>query len=187
MRTLLLNSSGEFLGVTSWQSALGDVMCGNAKVLEEYDKTVRSQYYEVKAPAVVREVNYVRAKWENIFRITHCSRNVFIRDHFTCQYCGYLCTTRRFSQTELKRKPKLHYQLPSMDHIHPKSKGGPNTWENTVTACRKCNGKKSDFLLSDIHLKLRSVPRRPEGFREMFEMKVGEIHDLWRDYLEIYF
>jgi 5-methylcytosine-specific restriction endonuclease McrA len=187
MRTLLLNSSGEFLGVTSWQAALGDVVVGNVKVLEEYDKTVRSQDLELKAPAVVREVSYVTAKWNNIFRITHSSRNVFIRDHFTCQYCKFECSKQRFSQAALKRNPKLHLKLPSMDHVHPKSKGGEDTWENTVTACRKCNSKKADQLLKDTSMKLRNIPRRPEGFREMFEMKIGEIHELWKDYLEIYF
>ena len=43
-------------------------------------------------------------------------RNVFQRDHHTCQYCGY-------------RGDKL-----SIDHVIPRSRGGQDTWENVTTA-----------------------------------------------------
>jgi len=41
--------------------------------------------------------------------------NVFLRDKFTCQYCG--------------DKKDLTF-----DHLLPKSKGGITDWENVVTA-----------------------------------------------------
>ena len=50
-------------------------------------------------------------------------RNIMIRDRFCCQYCG------------CKRNLTI-------DHVHPQSKGGRNTWENLVTACMACNQKK---------------------------------------------
>ena len=48
---------------------------------------------------------------------------IYKRDGNKCQYCG--------STKEL-----------SIDHVHPRSKGGRDTWENLVTACTKCNIKK---------------------------------------------
>lgn len=186
MRTLLLNSSGEFLGVLPWQTAIGDAVVGNVRVLREYDRVVRSQHLQMRVPAVVREVRYVRTRFEHIFRISHSPRNVFIRDGYACQYCGYRCTRSRFSQEELRRTPRLYLQLPEMDHIVPKSRGGTDTWENTVTACRRCNGKKSNRMLADAGLRLRAVPHRPEGFRQIFEMKIGQIDALWYDFLAIY-
>lgn len=50
-------------------------------------------------------------------------RNIMIRDRFCCQYCG--------SKRNL-----------TLDHVHPQSKGGRNTWCNLVTACMGCNQKK---------------------------------------------
>jgi len=187
MRTLLLNASGEFLGVTDWQSAIGDVVVGNVHVLESYDKTISSQHLELKVPAVVKEISYVNAKFDKIFGVSYGKKNVFIRDHYECQYCGYKCSRESYSNKELARKPSLLKILPTVDHVIPSSKGGASTWENSVTACRRCNGQKDDRMLSDTGLKLKSIPRKPTGFKEILEMKVGQIHDLWIQYLRIYF
>lgn len=51
---------------------------------------------------------------------------VFIRDDFTCQYCG----------TPIEK--------PHCDHIIPRSRGGADTVDNLVTACPSCNLKKGD-------------------------------------------
>lgn len=187
MQVLLLNSGGEFLGVVPWQTAIGDVVVGNVHVLREYDRTVRSQYLEMRVPAVIKEVHHVATRWEHIFRISHSAKNVFIRDLFVCQYCGFQCTRDKYSQKELRAKPRLYLKLPEMDHVIPKSKGGLDTWENTVTSCRRCNHRKSNHMLSDTSMRLRSIPRKPRGFKEVFEMRVGQIHALWYDYLKVYF
>lgn len=49
---------------------------------------------------------------------------VFVRDQFTCHYCG------RYGDT--------------IDHIIPKSKGGITTPRNCVCACKRCNQLKDD-------------------------------------------
>ena len=51
---------------------------------------------------------------------------IFGRDDYTCQYCG-------------ERAGKLE-----CDHVIPVSRGGPNTDDNLVTACRDCNRSKRD-------------------------------------------
>lgn len=53
---------------------------------------------------------------------------VLERDKYTCRYCG--STT-----------PPFH-----IDHVYPFSKGGITVIENLVTACRSCNGKKSNKI-----------------------------------------
>ena len=67
-----------------------------------------------------------------------------------CLYCGdYLYTC------ELTR-----------DHVVPVSRGGADTWENVVTACRICNHRKADKLLEEIDMSLLAVPfvpNRAEG------------------------
>ena len=54
-----------------------------------------------------------------------------------------------------------------MDHVIPRSLGGKLEWENTVTSCRKCNGRKGSLLPSELHIvgmQLKSKPRRPSLF-----------------------
>ena len=51
-----------------------------------------------------------------------------IKEHFgnTCIYCGEL-----YEQHEL-----------TLDHVHPRSRGGSDLASNTVCACQACNQKK---------------------------------------------
>jgi len=52
-----------------------------------------------------------------------------------------------------------------IDHIAPFSKDGPDTEENLITACNKCNGRKSAALLDEWN-------KRPMG--NPIEGKYGE-------------
>jgi CRISPR/Cas system Type II protein with McrA/HNH and RuvC-like nuclease domain len=58
------------------------------------------------------------------FKILH-------RDNFTCRYCG-----ARPGSENLE-----------VDHLIPRSKGGSDKPPNLVTACRTCNGRKSDTIV----------------------------------------
>lgn len=55
---------------------------------------------------------------------------VLERDGYACKYC---------------RKP-LSYESATMDHVMPRSKGGPTVAINLVPACRKCNTSKADGM-----------------------------------------
>ena len=71
-------------------------------------------------------------------------RNLLLRDDNTCQYCG-------------KGMPSS--QL-SVDHVVPTSRGGSSrSWENQVIACRRCNGRKGNRLLSEAGMRLVRSPR----------------------------
>ena len=71
-------------------------------------------------------------------------RNLLLRDDNTCQYCG-------------KSMPAS--QL-SVDHVVPTSRGGSGrSWENQVIACRRCNGRKGNRLLSEAGMRLIRSPR----------------------------
>jgi 5-methylcytosine-specific restriction endonuclease McrA len=51
---------------------------------------------------------------------------VYAADSWQCCYCGY-------------EGPDL-----SVDHIMPQSRGGITSFDNSLTACRSCNSRKSD-------------------------------------------
>lgn len=78
------------------------------------------------------------------------NRALFRRDANICAYCG-----GEFTTSQLTR-----------DHIHPRSKGGPDTWMNVVTACGTCNKLKDDRDINDIAgmdlLYLPYAPNRAE-------------------------
>ena len=60
---------------------------------------------------------------------------IFMRDTFTCQYCGV-------------NKEEDGVKL-EIDHIVPVSKGGTNKKSNLTTACFKCNRGKSNKIIPD--------------------------------------
>ncbi|HJU83218.1 MAG TPA: HNH endonuclease [Holophagaceae bacterium] len=76
---------------------------------------------------------------EDFYNVPENRMRVFERDKYTCRYCGKLLT--RFSAT--------------LDHQHPVSEGGDNSFENLVTACLSCNSRKTNRPIMDL---LRKSP-----------------------------
>jgi len=64
--------------------------------------------------------------------------NIFRRDRFRCQYCG---------------RSVADGALLTLEHVHPKSKGGELSKDNLLTACHDCNGGKWDDVLNGFELK----------------------------------
>ena len=91
---------------------------------------------------VIRLVNYIKLPYSLMMNHKPSRSMIYKRDGNKCQYCG--------STKEL-----------SIDHVHPRSKGGRDTWENLVTACTKCNIKKGNKLLEESGMVLVRKPRAP--------------------------
>lgn len=49
----------------------------------------------------------------------------------------------------------------TVDHIQPRSRGGRNTWKNTVSACYSCNQRKADLTLAEAGMDLLLRPQVP--------------------------
>ena len=73
-------------------------------------------------------------------------RNLMFRDGHTCQYCG-------------KRPPLRELNI---DHVLPRSRGGEDSWENLVTACRVCNLRKGWKTPEEANMRLARRPFRPK-------------------------
>lgn len=73
------------------------------------------------------------------------NETLFRRDAHLCMYCG-----GRFPARELSR-----------DHVRPFSQGGHDTWNNVVTACRRCNNTKAWRTPEQAKMQLIAVPFMP--------------------------
>jgi len=168
MRTLVLNAGYEPMQLISWQRAMCLVLTSKAEIVAEYGRAIRSVSECFQMPSVVRLKRYVRLVHR--FGVVQCSRrNVFIRDGYECQYCGIHCT------------PKTA----TLDHVVPKSKGGPSNWQNLVTSCNECNRKKGNKLLGDSGMALARRPSRPSWQDFIHQSRENAMERSWLPYLRL--
>lgn len=171
---LVLNSDYEPLNVCNLRRALLLVYAGKADILHAREdaegrvqelRTVSGERFA--APSVVRLRYHVRRP---LPELKLSRRSVFARDNYTCQYCGTVGKDL------------------TIDHVTPKRHGGPMTWENLVTCCRKCNTKKGDKDMAKVGMRLARTPRRPRytPYISLNKYVSGTRQDVWKDYLPIF-
>ena len=97
----------------------------------------------LRVPRVLHLDRYDRTPRVTV-RLTR--RNLMFRDAHQCQYCG--------------KQPPLR-EL-NIDHVMPRSRGGADTWENLVTACRVCNLRKGWKTPEEANMRLARRPFRPK-------------------------
>jgi 5-methylcytosine-specific restriction endonuclease McrA len=151
------------LSIWGWQDAIKAVFLDRVNIVSEYDKTVRSPSFEMRLPSVVSLKTYVKPSRHPAFT----RFNVFLRDRFTCQYCG--------DREDL-----------TFDHLIPRSKGGHTTWENVVAACSSCNLRKGDRLPREVEMWPRQAPFAPslsDLHRNGRLFPPNYLHESWLDYL----
>ena len=166
-RSLLLNSSYEPMKILCWQKALLLWFQGKVEVLEYHNVFARSAMSAFQLPSVMRLKTYVRPR--NFGTVRFCRENVYIRDNFTCQYCGE------------QPSPKTL----TLDHVIPASKQGPKTWTNVVTACRECNQRKGNRTPQTANMPLLTEPRMPRWLPSTgLDYNSAQMPGSWSQYLE---
>ncbi|MDQ1356609.1 MAG: hypothetical protein QOJ52_282 [Acidimicrobiaceae bacterium] len=159
-RALVLNASYEPLCVVSTRRALLLVLDEKAELVHVTGRHFHSERSAFAEPSVVRLAHYVRVPYQT--RIALNRRAVFARDGHRCQYCGLAAE--------------------NIDHVIPRSKGGPHAWDNVVAACRLCNSRKRDRMLEDTGMKLRRKPSVPRE-RTWILVASGSVSPDWEPYL----
>ena len=99
--------------------------------------------FRIDAPSIIRLVYLVKRPF---LPRKLSKKEVFLRDRFTCQYCG-------------KKAQDL-----TLDHVLPKSHGGARCWKNIVTACKRCNAIKDDRTPEQAGMKLVRKPFKPAWY-----------------------
>jgi len=155
------------LSTISWQETMKAVIGDRVAVVEEYDIEIHSSRQTWRLPSVVALRDYVRRDQKATF-----SRfNVFLRDDYTCQYCGYEFETRHLT----------------FDHVIPRVNGGTSNWLNVVSACGPCNRRKGSHLSKEVGMAPLKRPTEPSGWQLYMKAKKmpksRNLHKTWRDYL----
>jgi 5-methylcytosine-specific restriction endonuclease McrA len=125
---------------------------------------VRSPSIRMLVPEVIILTDYTRNPLKDR-KLRFSRQNIFKRDNYTCQYCS-----SKNNRKEL-----------TIDHIIPKSKGGPTNWTNITTACFKCNIKKANRTPQEANIKLLSQPTAP-SWKDQMEIMRGK-NPLWEKLL----
>ena len=151
------------LSLWPWQDVVKAVFLDRVNVVEEYERRIHSPGFEMRLPSVVSLKSYVKpAKHPAFTRF-----NLFLRDHFQCQYCG---DTRDLT----------------FDHVIPRRLGGRTTWDNVVAACAPCNLRKGGRLPDECGMIPQRRPDRPTVFQlhdAGRRFPPNYLHESWGDYL----
>ena len=115
------------------------MLCRGVAEIHESEPDIRIGVHPI--PRVVRLVRYIVTKWRYSQGPAWSRAGVLRRDHYPCAYCSRTATT--------------------VDHVHPQSRGGKNTWQNTVAACGPCNQRKGDRTPIEAGMPLQVTPAAP--------------------------
>ena len=149
------------MSLWSWQDSIKSVFLDRVIIVSNYDRVIRSPSFNMRLPSVIALKSFIKPQSNPSFT----RFNVFLRDKFSCQYCG--------SGEEL-----------TFDHLLPRSKGGQTNWDNVVTACSSCNVKKGGRLLKNSGMSLIKIHishqqkiyiKMVKIFLQIFFIKVGWI------------
>lgn len=142
----VLNASFEPLSPTHLGRAMALVRDGKAEVIEsDENRVIRALGITFSFPKVIRLLNYIKVPFT--YAEEYFSREgVLRRDGYICAYCG--------------KGPKNGQKM-TWDHILPRSRGGEDSWMNSVCACTKCNSKKADMTPEEARMPLLYQPTIP--------------------------
>jgi len=126
---------------------------------------IKAVGYELQAPRVIRLPHCDRRPRHGL-RFNR--RNVFARDANRCQYCG-----KSFPTSEL-----------SLDHVLPKSRGGPTSWDNIVCACVACNVRKGGRTPREARMQLVRQPTMPKRSPLMAVKLHNPKYASWKNFVD---
>ena len=180
-KCLVLNSDYSPLTIVSWEKAMVWVFRergSNSVDILDYHRddyiVGASRLYPIPA---VAKTNFFYKKFNQSVKFTR--KNLFLRDSYTCQYCGV--------------KKELKYL--TYDHIIPKAQWGKypkdqtgTNWTNVVTACKQCNSKKGGRTPKQASMPLQNLATEPSNNEKYLPVvdriiTISDIPEEWMLYL----
>lgn len=107
------------------------------------EAAIQAVRFRLRVPEVVTLTEFDRAPTVGV---SFSRRNIFKRDHYTCQYCGVQPGSEELT----------------IDHVIPRAQAGESRWDNCVLACIACNHRKADRTPAQAGMRLRKPPVQPK-------------------------
>lgn len=158
---LVLNQNYQPLNVCNVRRAVVLLGRGKAEIIINGRGHIRTISLLVQVPSVIRLVYMVRRP---LVRRRLSRRAIFYRDGFRCQYCG-------------KESKNM-----TLDHIMPRSRGGPHVWENVVSACIPCNHRKAGLTPKEANMRMLKKPTAPRP-NPYYMFHHRSILEEWRQFM----
>jgi 5-methylcytosine-specific restriction endonuclease McrA len=130
----------------------------------EDSRLIKTSNRPVPAPDVIVLKQYGKMPPQ---KVGFNRQNLFRRDEHSCQYCGV-------------GLPPSKLQI---EHVLPRSRKGPTSWENCVAACDACNSAKADKTPREAGMKLRKKPTTP-SWKPGIRIPRGEVRPVWAQFLK---
>jgi len=187
-QVLVLNRLWQAVNICSARRAFSLVYAGHAHVVSSDDtnnflthdfeswrdfstdapdhELVQTISWKIRVPRVIVLLLFDRLPKKEVKFTRH---NIFERDKNTCQYCGGI-----FDRKDL-----------NLDHVIPRDRGGPTTWENIVCSCITCNTRKSNRTPNEAGMNLVRKPKRPK-WRPFVQINFTlHRHDSWKHFIDL--
>ncbi|MFQ5933279.1 MAG: HNH endonuclease [Dehalococcoidia bacterium] len=159
---LVLNQNYEPLNVCNFRRAVVLLLKGKAETLENGRGEIRTATTLFPLPSVIR-LEYMIKRPLLARKLTR--REVFMRDKYSCGYCG-------------KQTKDL-----TLDHVIPRRLGGSHAWENVISACVSCNLRKAGRTPDQARMSLRRKPKSPPLRRYRDLQSYLEQRQEWRKFV----
>lgn len=159
---LVLNANFQPINVTSTYHAINMVLAERATLVKNGRGVIRSVSQTFPLPSVIRLTHMIKRP-RPVVKLTR--KEIFRRDHFTCQYCG-----RRISNL-------------TIDHVIPRRLGGRTDWDNVVAACPRCNHLKGGMTPAQSGMYPMKKPKHPPNTAKYLFGKHLNQNEEWEDFL----
>lgn len=133
--------------------------------IRPWDLTIHSAHMEIRVPTVVVAKNYTKIP-EKKFRGKPTKEGLFIRDNGVDAYTGH----------------EIDFHDATIDHVTPLSRGGTDTYDNTVLTVKDINNRKGNKLNEEAGLKLLFQPTQPKAIKVSHTIRKAR-HQDWRHFM----
>jgi 5-methylcytosine-specific restriction endonuclease McrA len=134
---------------------------------DPHPESIHTVSFRIRVPKVILLLFFDRLPKKEVKFTRH---NIFERDQNTCQYCG-----KTHDRKDL-----------NLDHVIPRDRGGPTTWENIVCSCVACNTRKANRTPHEAGMHLIRKPKRPK-WRPFIQVNLAlNCHDSsWNHFIDL--
>jgi 5-methylcytosine-specific restriction endonuclease McrA len=130
-----------------------------------YDLSIHSIHMHIRVPTVIITKKYAKIP-EKKFKGNPTKEGLAIRDNLIDPYTG----------------KELEFESATIDHVIPKSRGGKDTYDNTVLTTKEINNRKGNKLNSEAGLTMLFTPYNPGPIKKARTIRKIRHYD-WRSFI----